>query len=259
MPNHCASTAGFQSLRKTAFAAAIVTVATFATATAAYADRVEVKIENLTSAIWFTPLLAVAHSRKVDLFTVGQPASDAIAAIAEGGDVSLAQAAAEGAGAATAVAGDLLAPGKSVTLNLTTSGNQRYLTVAGMLLPTNDGFVGLDSVRIPRKWYRRTVDAIGYDAGSERNNEVINGGGAPGILGIPADPGGNSGSGASGVSASTGGPAESAYIHIHRGVLGDRDATGGESDLDSAVHRWLNPVARITITHRGYRGKSGGK
>lgn len=258
MPSHSTPCMGIKRLRTTAFAAAILTATTVASAPA-LADRVEVKIENLTSSIWFTPLLAVAHSKKLDLFSTGQPASDAIAAIAEGGDVSLAKAAADGAGAATAVASDLLAPGKSVTLNLSTNSSQRYLSVAGMLLPTNDGFVGLDSVRIPRKWYRRTVDAIGYDAGTERNNEVINGGGAPGVLGIPADPGGNNGIGASGVSASTGGPAESMYIHVHRGILGDRDATGGESDLDSAVHRWLNPVARITITHRPYRGKSSRK
>ncbi len=244
---------------KTAFAAAVVAVSTLVSAPVAFADRVQVKIENLTSAIYFTPLLAVAHSRSVDLFSVGKPASDAIATIAEGGDVSLAQAAAENAGAVTAVAPDLLAPGKSVTLELSTNNSQRFLTVAGMLLPTNDGFVGIDSVRIPRKWYRRTVDAIGYDAGTERNNEVINGGGPLGVLGIPADPGGNSGTGASGVSASTGGPVESTYIHIHRGILGDRDATGGESDLDSAVHQWQNPVARITITHRPNRAKYSGK
>ena len=39
-----------------------------------------------------------------------------------------------------------------------------------------------------------------------------------------------------------------AYVHIHRGNLGDDDLTGGKSDLDNTVHRWLNPVARITVT-----------
>ena len=37
-------------------------------------------------------------------------------------------------------------------------------------------------------------------------------------------------------------------VHIHRGSLGDDDITGGKSDLDNTVHRWLNPVARITVT-----------
>ena len=38
------------------------------------------------------------------------------------------------------------------------------------------------------------------------------------------------------------------FVHVHRNVLGDADATGGVSDIDSTVHRWLNPVARVTIT-----------
>ena len=37
-------------------------------------------------------------------------------------------------------------------------------------------------------------------------------------------------------------------VHIHRGALGDTDAAAGVSDLDSRVHRWLNPVIRVTIT-----------
>jgi len=225
-----------KSLFKQSVFAGAIALGAMATSTAALADRVEVKIENLTSAIYFTPVLAVAHSAKVDLFSTGEPASAGIQAIAEGGDVAGAKAAAEGAGAATAVAPDLLAPGKSVTLTLNTNRYQNYLSIAGMLLPTNDGFVGLDSTRIPRAWYRKTVTADGYDAGTERNDEVVNGGGAPGVPGIPADPG-----------------------HIHRGTLGDRDLSGGDSDLDSAVHRWLNPVARVTITHYGYRRNSGKK
>ena len=36
-------------------------------------------------------------------------------------------------------------------------------------------------------------------------------------------------------------------VHIHPGVLGDTDMNGGASDLDSRVHRWLNPVARVTV------------
>ena len=37
-------------------------------------------------------------------------------------------------------------------------------------------------------------------------------------------------------------------IHVHRGVLGDTDAAGGNSDLDSRIHRWLNPVAKVELT-----------
>jgi len=37
-------------------------------------------------------------------------------------------------------------------------------------------------------------------------------------------------------------------VHIHRNGLGDADINGGKSDLDATVHRWLNPVARLTVT-----------
>ena len=50
------------------------------------------------------------------------------------------------------------------------------------------------------------------------------------------------------------GPADKAdanpNVHIHRGSLGDVDPTGGTSDLDSTVHRWLNPVIRVVVTVR---------
>ncbi|GAM55306.1 hypothetical protein JCM19232_168 [Vibrio ishigakensis] len=36
-------------------------------------------------------------------------------------------------------------------------------------------------------------------------------------------------------------------VHVHPGTLGDADGAGGKSDLDSSVHRWLNPVATIKV------------
>jgi len=66
----------------------------------------------------------------------------------------------------------------------------------------------------------------------------------PGMPGMPADPGGLAGTGATGAAAADANP----NVHIHRGALGDIDATGGSSDVDSRVHRWLNPVVRVTIT-----------
>jgi len=226
-------------------------------AASANAGEVEVTITNLTSAQYFTPVIAIGHNRSLDLFTAGDYASAAVQAIAEGGDVSLAKAAADSVSAPSAVAGGLTAPGESVTLTFTTGKGQRYLSIASMLLPTNDGFVGLDSVRIPRLNRSRSYMANAYDAGTEYNNEVINGGGAPGVLGIPVDPGGNAGTGGTGVSG--GAPAENKMIHIHRGILGDRDPNGGESDLDSAVHGFNTPVARVTVTHRPRRATNSGK
>ena len=93
-----------------------------------------------------------------------------------------------------------------------------------------------------------TYTALGYDAGTEANDELI-GSGAPGEAGFPAPlpiVASGTGTGASGVSSSAEG-----FVHVHRNVLGDSDATGGQSDINSTVHRWLNPVARITVTISG--------
>jgi hypothetical protein len=37
-------------------------------------------------------------------------------------------------------------------------------------------------------------------------------------------------------------------VHIHPGLLGDTDPNGGISDVDSRIHRWLNPVAALIVT-----------
>ena len=104
-----------------------------------------------------------------------------------------------------------------------------------------------------------------YDAGTELNDEInstrtdvveagtgnaLGGYGVPGVAGVGASPVavGTGGTGvavqvvAGEIEDGTDGP-----IHIHRGVLGDTSATAGASDLNSTAHRWLNPVARVTI------------
>jgi hypothetical protein len=113
-----------------------------------------------------------------------------------------------------------------------------------MLLPTNDGFVGLDSAAIPQQKGTYTYVLNGYDAGTEANDELITGGGAPGAPGIPGAPGMDGGTGGTGVA----GPDANPNVHIHRGNIGDTDPLGGMSDVDSSIHRWLNPVATAVVT-----------
>jgi hypothetical protein len=210
------------------------------------ARDISVEITNLTNAIYFTPLLIAAHNRDTDLFEVGEEASLDLQAMAEGGDTSGLVSELEATGGsydADPVPG-LLAPGESTetTLEIHGRSNSR-LSVVAMLLPTNDGFIGLDSVKIPRHRGTYTYYAKAYDVGTEANDEIINGGGAPNTLGIPADPGGNAGEGG----VSTIGPDHNDKVHVHRGTLGDLDPLGGISDLDSSVHQFQNPVARIVV------------
>ncbi len=213
----------------------------------AHAIDFEVEITNLTNEIYFTPFLAAAHENSARLFEVGQPASANLRAMAEGGDISGLEADVIAINATVVAnpAGGILAPADSTTFQMNTDGTSNdRLTIVSMLLPTNDAFAGLNAIEIPTEPGVYIYYLPAYDAGTEANDELVTGGGAPGAPGIPLDPGGLSGTGGTGAA----GPDANTTIHIHRGALGDTDATGGASDLDSTVHRWLNPVVRVTIT-----------
>lgn len=226
---------------------AVLVAASLASLPAANATDFDVTITNLTNAIYFTPFLAAAHPEGTSLFTVGQPASANLQAMAEGGDISGLEADVNGLGATVVAnpAGGMLAPTGSTTFNMNTDGTSNdRLTLVAMLLPTNDAFAGLNAVAIPTEPGTYTFDVPAYDAGTEANDEILNGAGAPGAPGMPADPGGLAGTGATGAAMADANP----NVHIHRGSLGDTDANAGSSDLDSRIHRWLNPVVRVTIT-----------
>ncbi len=213
----------------------------------AQAADIEISVTNLTYGLHFTPVLVAAHPTSTRLFQSGATATPALQKMAEGGDI------AELADIVSAAAGNtlvnpakgLLAPGATTTGMLQTTGTNTLLSVTAMLLPTNDGFVGLNSWPIPTEKGTYTVMLNAYDAGTEANDErVVEGSGAPNIRGIPAAPGANAGTGGSGITVEE----LNKTVHIHRGSLGDDNLTGGKSDLDNRVHRWLNPVARLTVT-----------
>jgi len=228
------------------FCAALL-AASLSAAPSAHAVDFDVQITNLSNAIYFTPFLVAAHPAGNNLFSTGQPASANLQAMAEGGNISglVTDVTALGATIVENPAGGLLAPATSIQFNMNTDGtsNDRLSAVA-MLLPTNDAFAGLNAIEIPTAPGTYVFDVPAYDAGTEANDELITGGGAPGAAGIPADPGGLAGAGGTGAAGVDANP----NVHIHRGSLGDTDAAAGNSDLDSRVHRWLNPVIRVTIT-----------
>lgn len=208
----------------------------------------DVTITNITHGNHFTPLLVTAHDNSTHLFQVGMSASTELQAMAECGDLS---------GLLTTVgstdmdtienpASGLLNPGASTTASLDTmtSGNT-HLSVVAMILPTNDAFVGLDALQVPTAAGIYTYYLNAYDAGTEVNSEIIDSSGcAVGMAGIPAAPGGDGGTGASGVATTE----TNTTVHVHRGILGDTDNSGGSSDLNSTIHRWQNPVAKVVVT-----------
>jgi hypothetical protein len=211
------------------------------------AAQIDVTVTNQAGGIYFTPLLVAAHDSSTHLFEVGTAASDDLSLMAQCGDVSALVSLASLSGADTVVnlAAGLLEPGDSATAALDTdvSGNT-HLSIVAMMLPTNDGFIGLDALELPAAMGTYTYFLFGYDAGTEANNELISSEAcAVGVDGIPNPIGITdvNGTGVAGTDTNT-------SVHIHRGTLGDTDPSGGTSDLDSTAHRWLNPVARVVLS-----------
>lgn len=213
----------------------------------------DVSVFNLTNGNHFTPLLLTAHDHDTHLFEVGSAASLPIEHMAECGHLdpllATTEVGAEDADTIANPAGGFLAPGASVTTSLTTT--ETHLSLVAMVLPTNDAFVGLDSLHVPTDAGTYTYYLNAYDAGTEGNDEVLSTSGTCSYTDtgtMPGAPGGDADSNATGV-VTPGSDDNNSNIHIHRGVLGDATATGtGDSDLVSTIHRWQNPVAKIVIT-----------
>lgn len=207
---------------------------------------ISIQLTNLTHGSYFTPFFLSSHSSEEHFFQIGESASSALQAMAEGGSIDdlVAQSDSMGAESQANPAEGLLAPGASFSINDWNTGSNTHLSVTAMILPSNDGFVGLDSWEIPSEPGTYTIMLNGYDAGTEANDEIVNGGGAPGAAGIPANPGMNGGENGTGITTEE----TNSTVHIHRGIIGDTDLSGGASDLDSRIHRWLNPIARLVVT-----------
>lgn len=211
------------------------------------AAELEITVQNLTRGIYFTPLLISAHTPEQSLFNVGEVASSELQAMAEGGDLAGLETAVDAisADSVSNPAGGLLMPTSSTTTMLTTADSNTALSIVAMMLPTNDGFIGLNGWDIPEDAGTYTIYINAYDAGTEANDE-IRGGGAPGTPGLPVPPPLEMlvGNGGSGVTSEI----VNATVHIHPGNLGDDDEEAGVSDVSNTVQRWLNPVAMVTVT-----------
>ncbi|MGA7690495.1 MAG: spondin domain-containing protein [Jiangellales bacterium] len=137
-----------------------------------------VTIVNTTTGQPFSPPVVATHSRDVDLFEVGERASTEIAAIAQAGDQSGAVALLGSLGdAVTSVEqgapsrplAGLDGPPSVQTVDIEGHPDD-VLSLATMLICTNDGFTGVDSIALPEAG-TTVVPLQGYDAGVERNTQ----------------------------------------------------------------------------------------
>lgn len=202
-------------------------IAALAMGTAAHAggSYYEVTVTNLTRAQIFTPILVASHRSGVELFELGSPASGNLSALAEGGDTAPLTAELESNSRVKDVtdSGAPLLPGHSVTVKVKASGAKK-ISLASMMIPTNDGFIALNSVNAPRGHKAAVYYSPAYDAGTEPNDELC--------ANIPGPDCGGAG-GSPGVSGE-------GYVHIHTGIH-------GIGDLTPATYDWRNPTAKIEI------------
>jgi len=191
----------------------------------------EVTVTNLTRGQQFTPILVASHREGVHLFDLGSPASPQLATLAEEGNTAPLAALLAGRPDVKdiAVSSGLLDPGKSVAIFVKAGGRFDRVSVAAMLIPTNDGFFAINDAEGPDGNGTLTLNSPAYDAGSEVNDELCTS--IPGPFFVEC---GGPGGGA----AVVGG--EEGYVHIHAGIH-------GIGDLNAAVRDWRNPVAQITI------------
>ena len=199
-----------------------------------------VTIENLTAGQPFTPPVVATHNRRTSVWQLGEQASPGIMAVAENGDVPALVSELEANHRINNVSvidedGPVL-PGGSVSFELTSERDARRLSVASMLICTNDGFTGVDSLRLPSRGGVPTeVYLNGYDAGSELNTESFD------DIVPPCGP-------LSGVDSSGRGTGMSNPDLAEGGVITVHPTIDGTGDLVPDVHDWVDPVAKITIT-----------
>ncbi len=209
-----------------------------------------ITIENLTEGQPFTPPVLATHHRRTSVFDVGNAASAGIQGLAENGNVPGLIAELETDKRVDEItvadaAGPVL-PGGEITVEINSTRRHRRLSIASMLICTNDGFVGLDSLKLPSAAAEPTVAYLNvYDAGTESNTEAF------ADLVSPCGPLTGVDSGGQGTGMSNPALAEGGVVSTHAGVVGGADldpAIHGFAGLDGArLPRWPGESATFDL------------
>jgi Spondin_N len=208
-----------------------------------------VKIRDLTSGQPMTPPVVATHRGKNRIFKVGREASFGLKEIAENGNnVPLLDALGDDPRVSEAVeapGGPLVPPGNPgsadfddrTKFTIGADDETRRLSFVMMLICTNDGFTGVNGLKLPSKVGDKvTMRTAAYDSGTEVNTEDFVDIVPPcqGLIGVSS---GEPGTGVSNPALFEGG-----VIAHHAGIKGG-------SDLVPAIHGWdtRRPVAKITV------------
>lgn len=191
-----------------------------------------VTLVNLTDAQPLSPPAVILHEKGYSAWTTGMAASSEMEILAEGGDGS--DLLKSQSGNPTFSGSGELTPGASLSLEISNSDTSKdHLTVASMLVNTNDAFTGLTNLDLSgmQKGDKRMFLTPAYDAGTEFNDELK--------AHVPGPAGGGEGFNKARDDVTT-------VVTYHGGVV-SKDDGYAESTLSEA-HRFDNPVMRITIS-----------
>jgi len=195
----------------------------------------EVTVTNLTVGQPLTPFVLATHRGHHGIFRDGRSASFGLQQLSENGGVPVLVSELAGkrrVGTVAVVGSGPIAPGGSVTATIEVTDRFDRVSLAGMLICSNDGFAGIDGVKLPKHVGDSSMlSAAAYDAGTEINTEAY------ADIVPPCD--GMGGSGMSNPALAEGG-----VVHMHGGI-------SGAGDLTVAQHGWSGPVASVTITRIG--------
>ncbi len=194
----------------------------------------EVTVVNATSNQPLSPVAVIFHSDTYAAWDVGTAASADIENLAEGGSNSQLLASLSGVDATSVSGGGVIGPGSNEKISITVSAStQTFITVASMLVNTNDAFAGLRSINVSTlaSGDSVTVNANVYDAGTELNSE------SAGTMPGPADGGEGFNAARSDISN---------VVRRHGGVVTVDD--GLSSSVLDQTYRFDNPAMMVTIT-----------
>ncbi len=197
----------------------------------------DVTVSNLTNAQPLSPAAVIAHQVGYSYFAVGFPATAGLEQMAEGGDNSalIAEADADAGVTVTGSGAGPIGPAASETVTIDMLESELpglRLSVATMLVNTNDAFTGLNGMPVESMAVGDivVVRGVAYDAGTEAETETA--------ATIPGPAGGGEG-----FNAVRDDQAD--QVSMHAGVVSQDD--GFATSNLTEQHRFDNPVVQIRI------------
>jgi len=190
----------------------------------------EVSVTNLTHAQPMSPVAVVLHNEG-QLWQLGQSASSGLEMLAESGDNAAVLA--DAIAIASQGGAGILASGMQETITVSITDNMpMMLSLATMLVNTNDAFTGINAMEISDLIVGESISMKtgSYDAGTERNSESM--------MTIPGPAGGGEGFNEMRDDVD--------FVAMHPGVVSQDDGLT-QSALTQA-HRFDNPTLMVMIT-----------